>query len=1166
MFDRIVFNLVNSCNCYYLDENLSYALLSDLWQHVVTYFDIGRVLNCGLVVAMFSSDSNIHHPHLVVLNLVDKSNITYFIINPKSLIISEKSKAASNALVLAILKFARIFDIPTLIDSPTHFVSASGRLNYLILYGLIRDIFEGRQFTTLDINELTRQVVISDLLPDKPIRVNIIDKVNRIQLNIDERRTFINSIIAENLDADSDQWIKIIDSCVVLNKPAKKESKPYLGNKLRGVIDDSIGKWELRQSYTLDRRSSIRKLLNSDNVNQWPPVADIINHFSRSLPALTDWSFEPCIRSGDVEVFMGAITPHEILKILKKTNKSCPGEDGISYTDLKLIDPDCNLLSTFFNTILSSGVIPQSWKHFRTILIPKPGKTGEYGDISNWRPIALLSTSYKLFASVLCHRLMTWVKLNNLIHNSQKSNYEFEGCAQHAFGLTGILEHRKVHNKNLNIAWLDIADAFGSVPHEYLWNLLLKSGLHESFLFVLINLYSGTTSTYSCGDLKTPHINIVMGVKQGCPLSMLLFSLAINPVIETIDTTFGKGYTMNDLNVGVLAYADDLALISENETTLQTMLDNAEKVASWAGLQFRPNKCATLSIPDRVDLAFNINNVDLPKILPSNSYKYLGVPIGIELDQSPHDSLKQAFKDVEIISKSDLFPWQKLDAFKTFVHPRLIFIMRTREIKITNFSDNRLKNSTNLRIDQKLIPIFKSIVSIPRQADNAFLYMPTDLGGAGITSFRSEYNIQTVVQAFNMLACSDITTSYIAHTTLLEVGKARFRSNDIVGSLEFLNGSAVISKNYSFRSWLSGTRTAVLALRKSGVDLTFTFEQNLYKIYINGNSMPTCVITYAERKKLCTLLRKYIQCQKYFELCAGKRSPFMAEAMRFSQVTNKLWLKGWLSLNAWHFYSRAKLNVLPVLALPHCFHRGDDLKCRRCHESEESLSHVLQSCRLNMTMITERHNKALAILVGVLKSKDRIMVVDSVCPFVDLNLRIDLMVIDNRLKTIHLVDMKCPRDSLTNFRSVNQQNLNKYEDLRLEINKVKKDFTVSLHTVIVGALGTVDKKYTMALKLLGVPNKIIDRTIRAMAISNIEESAKIWHYHSTGQMIRYGNRIKPDSAFNLERGLHLPSYNLDDNLAHDQHVPDDRVDTDYMPVFNFSEDGLLSILDHCDSE
>ena len=80
-----------------------------------------------------------------------------------------------------------------------------------------------------------------------------------------------------------------------------------------------------------------------------------------------------------------------------------------------------------------------------------------------------------------------------------------------------------------------------------------------------------------------------------------------------------------------------------------------------------------------------------------------------------------------------------------------------------------------------------------------------------------------------MLACSDVTTSYIAHTTLLEVGKSRYKSNDVVGSLEFFNGSVILAKNKPFKSWLTGTRTAVLALRKSDVDITFTFEQNLFK-------------------------------------------------------------------------------------------------------------------------------------------------------------------------------------------------------------------------------------------------------------------------------------------------------------------------------------------------
>ena len=91
--------------------------------------------------------------------------------------------------------------------------------------------------------------------------------------------------------------------------------------------------------------------------------------------------------------------------------------------------------------------------------------------------------------------------------------------------------------------------------------------------------------------------------------------------------------------------------------------------------------------------------------------------------------------------------------------------------------------------------------------------------------------------------------------------------------------------------------------------------------------------------------------------------------------------------------------------------------------------------------------------------------------------------------------MKCPRDDVLNFSSVNQANLKKYEPLRKAISEVKKEFAISLHTVIVGALGTVNKKYMLALKLMGVPAKLIDRTIRAMAISNIEESAKIWHFH-----------------------------------------------------------------------
>ena len=153
---------------------------------------------------MFSPDSSMHQPHLVVINLVDKSCISYYIVNPKSLFMSEHTKSCGNAIVLAILKYIRIFDAPILIDSPKHFISVCGKLNYLILYGLMCDIFEGRQFTTLNIDDLSRQVIISNLLPVKPPVTNKIGIDTTIKdklLNtIENRRAFVKALIDDNLN------------------------------------------------------------------------------------------------------------------------------------------------------------------------------------------------------------------------------------------------------------------------------------------------------------------------------------------------------------------------------------------------------------------------------------------------------------------------------------------------------------------------------------------------------------------------------------------------------------------------------------------------------------------------------------------------------------------------------------------------------------------------------------------------------------------------------------------------------------------------------------------------------------------------------------------------------------------------------------------------------
>ena len=96
---------------------------------------------------------------------------------------------------------------------------------------------------------------------------------------------------------------------------------------------------------------------------------------------------------------------------------------------------------------------------------------------------------------------------------------------------------------------------------------------------------------------------------------------------------------------------------------------------------------------------------------------------------------------------------------------------------------------------------------------------------------------------------------------------------------------------------------------------------------------------------------------------------------------------------------------------------------------------------------------------------------------------------------------------------------------------------------------------------MGIPSSQIDRTIRAMALSNIKESAKIWHFHSTGTMVRFGNRVQPDSAFNLERGLQDPIIDPKAPTIDDLQIPDTTIESAHRPVFDFSVDELLSLLD-----
>jgi hypothetical protein len=95
---------------------------------------------------------------------------------------------------------------------------------------------------------------------------------------------------------------------------------------------------------------------------------------------------------------------------------------------LKSVDPNCKILCSIYNRCLDANDVPQQWKNANTILIRKKGDNRE---ISNFRPIALMSCIYKLFMSVITNRLVNFAVDNKLLSDSQKSARPSAGCYEH---------------------------------------------------------------------------------------------------------------------------------------------------------------------------------------------------------------------------------------------------------------------------------------------------------------------------------------------------------------------------------------------------------------------------------------------------------------------------------------------------------------------------------------------------------------------------------------------------------------------------------------------------------------------------------------------------------------------------------------------------------------
>lgn len=280
------------------------------------------------------------------------------------------------------------------------------------------------------------------------------------------------------------------------------------------------------------------------------------------------------------------ITLQEVQTAVSMLNsQSAPGADGI---DSKTISAAglcmAQQATAIFNKVWASKQVPEEW--CRAIIKPlcKTGKRAQddAGEpiMENHRPISLLDCQGKLFCTVLKNRIQAVCNRENLIADEQGGFRHGRGTPEVLFTFCEAVKAARLKSLNYSKVWvafLDVEKAYDSVYRQGLWDKMTAMGIHGTILEVINNMYDQAESSVLIDELISEKFGSSRGVRQGCVLSPILFSIFINGLIDDIKAS-NLGVQMTDSDgavrpLGALLFADDIALMATSKQELQRLLD-----------------------------------------------------------------------------------------------------------------------------------------------------------------------------------------------------------------------------------------------------------------------------------------------------------------------------------------------------------------------------------------------------------------------------------------------------------------------------------------------------------------------------------------------------------------------------------------------------------------
>ena len=464
----------------------------------------------------------------------------------------------------------------------------------------------------------------------------------------------------------------------------EKNSKFFLGLEKSRALNNTI--FELNvEGNSIEGESDIlnelgkfyEKLYKKEEVVSNKVEDDFLKFlFDLVIPSLSEDSRKECDEIISLEEMGEAI--------LKMNNGATPGSDGLPiefykffYKEIKHILFNCFLYS------FETSTLPKSQQKGIISLLHKANNL-DRKSLENWRPLSLTNADYKILAKMLASRIQKII--TEIIHSDQCGFIKGRDISNLLRQVDDLLENNKNETNEHIILAIDYRKAFDTVRTDFIIKCLNLFGFGAYIIQWINILLLNRTFCIKNGGHISKDYKMERGVRQGCPLSPLLFIISIELLgISVRQSENIKGITIRVRHFPVThkikQYADDTTFILNGLIDFREVLSKIKEFSNISGLYLNKNKTYAMRIGESAVKIKDFQGVKFVDRIKLLGIYFSNSNAARDIEDNWIGRIERLEQKLSLWARRKLTLLGKVTVIKTFGLSQFIYVMKSIGLK-----------------------------------------------------------------------------------------------------------------------------------------------------------------------------------------------------------------------------------------------------------------------------------------------------------------------------------------------------------------------------------------------------------------------------------------------------------------------------------------------------